>query len=272
MNYGAQIKSQRISQGWTQSELADRCGVTLRTIQRLEKGEVRPSLFTQTRLQDVLGVGFEEEEKDPEFMVNDSVQQNFFKRMQTAIPFLTSNRRVWAGLLLLGLGSFFWKSQFQNSFLENEFYKSISKGFEIQTVNCGSETECDIQVTRKNENGEILWQKTFGGSSYDKATMVLATADQGVLILGSTSSFGQGNYDILLIKVNQNGEFLWQETFGGFFNEYAKNISYLESDAQYRIEGSQQTCTTTNVSEDCEMTRWSFLIDMSGKEVGKIAG
>ncbi len=272
MNYGAQIKSRRISRGWTQSELADRCGVTLRTIQRLEKGEVKPSLFTQTRLHDVLGVGFQEEVKDPEFNQNESLHQNFFKRMQTAIPFLTSSRLAWAGLLLLGLGSFFWKSQFQNPLFEIESSQSISKGFEIQTVNCGSDTECDIQVTRKNENGEILWQKTFGGSSYDKAAMVLATADQGILILGSTSSFGQGNYDILLVKVDQNGEFLWQRTFGGFFNDYAKNISYLESDRQYRIEGSQQTCTTPNVSENCEMTGWSFLIDMSGKEVGEKKG
>lgn len=123
-------------------------------------------------------------------------------------------------------------------------------------------------ISRWPEKTKILWQKTFGGSSYDKAASVLATADQGILILGSTSSFGQGNYDILLIKVDENGEFLWQKTFGGFFNEYAKNISYQESDGRYKIEGSLQTCTTSNVSENCELTEWSFLIDPNGKEVG----
>ncbi len=272
MNYGAQIKSRRISQGWTQSELADRCGVTLRTIQRLEKGEVKPSLFTQTKLQEALGVQFQEEEKDPQSTPNESKHQNIFKRMQTAIPFLSTPRLAWAGVIVLALGSFLWTSQQEDFFTEKGSSKLISTGLEIQTVNCGSDTECDIQVTRKNEKGEILWQKTFGGSSYDKATSVLATADQGILILGSTSSFGQGNYDILLIKVDQNGEFLWQKTFGGFFNEYAKNLSYQESEGQYKIEGSQQTCTTPNVSENCEMTEWSFLIDASGKEVGEING
>ena len=268
MNYGAQIKSRRISQGWTQSELAERCGVTVRTIQRLEKGEVKPSLFTQVKLQEALGVQFQEEEKEPEFTSNESKYQNFYKRMQTAIPFLSSSRLAWAGIIALALGSLLWTSQKQDLFTENGSSNFISNELEIQTINCGSDSECDIQVTRKNKKGEILWQKTFGGSSYDKAASVLPTADRGILILGSTSSFGQGNYDILLIKVDKNGEFLWQKTCVGFLNEYAKNISYQESDGRYKIEGSQQTCTTPNVSENCELTEWSFLIDPSGKEVG----
>lgn len=131
MNYGAKIKSRRISQGWTQSELAERCGVTLRTIQRLEKGEVKPSLFTQVKLQEALGVQFQEEEKEPEFTSNESKYQNFYKRMQTAIPFLSSSRLAWAGIIALALGSLLWTSQKQDLFTENGSSNFISNELEI---------------------------------------------------------------------------------------------------------------------------------------------
>lgn len=40
------IKELRIKKGKTQQQLADDCGITLRTIQRIENGEVKPSLHS----------------------------------------------------------------------------------------------------------------------------------------------------------------------------------------------------------------------------------
>lgn len=40
------IKERRIKKGMTQQQLADDCGITLRTIQRIENGEVKPSLLS----------------------------------------------------------------------------------------------------------------------------------------------------------------------------------------------------------------------------------
>lgn len=267
MNQGTEIKSRRLSRGWTQFELADRCGVTLRTIQRLEKGEVKPSLFTKTKLKEVLEMEFQEDWKDSGFTSKESFTSKSAKLMQTAIQFLNPKSLFLAGLSILAIGSLFWKEQ--SSFSSDLGVPiSISGGLEIQTVNCGTESECDIQVTRKNKNGEILWQKIYGGSSYDKASEVIATFDGGFLIMGSTSSYGQGNYDILLIKTDANGEVQWQKTYGGFFNEYGKTISYGENGNFLQIEGSQQTCSSPNVSENCEMREWSFRIDLDGIELG----
>ena len=54
------IKDFRIKQGLTQQQLADEAGVTLRTIQRIENGEVKPSLHSLNSLGRVLNEDFSE--------------------------------------------------------------------------------------------------------------------------------------------------------------------------------------------------------------------
>lgn len=48
------IKELRIKKGMTQQQLADDCGITLRTIQRIENGEVKPSLHSLNTISKVL--------------------------------------------------------------------------------------------------------------------------------------------------------------------------------------------------------------------------
>lgn len=147
----------------------------------------------------------------------------------------------------------------------NQVFSSIEDQYSVATINCGSETVCDIEVTRKDKDGEILWQNTFGGSSYDRAGEVVSTEDGGCLVVGSTSSIGNGNYDVLLLKIDSKGDLVWQKTYGGFFNEYGKSISKLPDHNGYVIEGTQQTCGTPNVSNDCNDYVWVFEVDEDGE-------
>lgn len=50
----ATIKELRTKKGFTQQQLADETGMTLRTIQRIENGEVKPSLYSLNNLSRVL--------------------------------------------------------------------------------------------------------------------------------------------------------------------------------------------------------------------------
>jgi transcriptional regulator with XRE-family HTH domain len=54
-----QLKEIRTQKGFTQQQLADQTGITLRTIQRIEKGEVKPSLHSLNAISRVLEVDFE---------------------------------------------------------------------------------------------------------------------------------------------------------------------------------------------------------------------
>lgn len=73
----------------------------------------------------------------------------------------------------------------------------------------------NIGVIKLDKNGEIVWQKSIAGTNYDISVSIANTSDNGFIVAGYTNSFGAGSYDIWLIKLDNNGEIIWQKTFGG---------------------------------------------------------
>ena len=83
----------------------------------------------------------------------------------------------------------------------------------------------DVWLIKTNENGDLQWSKTFGGTQYDYGKDVRQTADGGYVITGYTYSFGNGGHDVWLIRTDGNGNLLWDETYGGGGNEYGEGVS-----------------------------------------------
>jgi hypothetical protein len=82
----------------------------------------------------------------------------------------------------------------------------------------------DIWLLRLDLQGNILWQKTYGGSGDENTQSTLQTADGGYVVLGDTFSFGGGDRDIWVLKINSDGSVAWQKTYGGAGAENPKVI------------------------------------------------
>lgn len=61
-------------------------------------------------------------------------------------------------------------------------------------------------VMRLNSFGNLLWAKRFDGINSEAFSTVLTTSDNSYVALGQTNSFGNGRYDIFLVKLDKNGE------------------------------------------------------------------
>ncbi len=71
----------------------------------------------------------------------------------------------------------------------------------------------DFWILRLDSSGNIVWQKTYGGSLEDVATSIQATSDGGFIVAGATDSFGAGSSDFWILKLDSTGhpmaEIVW---------------------------------------------------------------
>lgn len=102
------------------------------------------------------------------------------------------------------LGNLEWQQNFGGSDMDTG--RSVQQLPDGGYIVCGS-TKCwgaglyDIYLVRTDPDGNSLWTRTFGGSNYDYGESVQQTSDNGYIIGGYTKSFGSGEFDIYMIKM-----------------------------------------------------------------------
>ncbi|PCJ88411.1 MAG: hypothetical protein COA57_03285 [Flavobacteriales bacterium] len=82
----------------------------------------------------------------------------------------------------------------------------------------------DVYVLKTDSVGNLEWQQTYGGSDWDFAYSLEKTTDGGYIIAGETYSYGNGNNDVYLLKIDSIGDTVWTKTYGGFAEDFAKSV------------------------------------------------
>ncbi len=83
---------------------------------------------------------------------------------------------------------------------------------------------------------ELIWSRNYGGQYNESAYAGVSVTSGGFVVLGSTYSFGLGDHDIFLIRIDSYGDTLWTRTLGGQLTDYGYDIQ-TTSDGGFIIVG-----------------------------------
>ncbi len=122
-------------------------------------------------------------------------------------------------------GNNLWSKQYGGS--KNDEFKGIVSADNERYLLCGTteskgKGQTDMWLVKVNKNGDVEWEKTFGGYDDDYATHITRSTFD-FLISGYTASKGKGSYDYWVMEVNTQGELKWEQTFGTENSELANN-------------------------------------------------
>lgn len=94
----------------------------------------------------------------------------------------------------------------------------------------------DIYLIKTDQDGNVCWAKTFGGTEAEMARKIKLTKDGNYLLLGTTGSKGAGKSDFNLIKLDTAGNIIWDKTYGSA--NYQDAFDVIEtSDKGFAIVG-----------------------------------
>ncbi|ESU29235.1 hypothetical protein FLJC2902T_06300 [Flavobacterium limnosediminis JC2902] len=132
--------------------------------------------------------------------------------------------------------------------------------------------ETDYWVVKLNSTGSIVWQKTYGGTSFDDIKSVKQTVDGGYIITGDSHSPISGvktensvAWDYWIIKTDATGNIEWQNTIGGNHADMFPHLIICE-DNTYLIAGTSSSPLSGDKTENSygERDYWVVKLDTNG--------
>ena len=127
----------------------------------------------------------------------------------------------------------------------------------------------DFWVLKISEDGNLIWEKSFGGSEIDEGRAITATEDGNFMIVGDTRSSdnnvstNKGAADLWMLKINPEGTILWEKSFGGSSFDVARSISKTQ-DGGFLIAGSSRSADGDVSTNQGQNDAWVLKTNSTG--------
>jgi hypothetical protein len=131
----------------------------------------------------------------------------------------------------------------------------------------------DYWVIKLDTDGNILWQNTYGGDDVDQLHSMVELDDASVILAGRSSSNisgdktedSRGGSDYWIVKIDKNGNKLWDKTYGGSDYEWTGYICKSE-DGGLLLSGESSSNISSEKSENSYGSKdiWILKLDTSG--------
>lgn len=134
------------------------------------------------------------------------------------------------------------------------------------TANHGS---FDYWIVKLDVTGTIQWQKSLGGTSYDKANSIMSTTDGGYIVAGASFSTNgdvtgnHGSYDYWVVKLDNNGAIQWQKCLGGSDVDDSATIQ-TTADGGYVVTGRSFSNDGDVTGNHGASDSWTVKLDATG--------
>ena len=143
---------------------------------------------------------------------------------------------------------------------------SESEDFDISN----SRGSYDFWVVKITNAGELVWERSFGGSGIEIAYDIAKTESNSYLITGHTFSSDEdissnnGEADIWLIHVSDQGDLLWERTYGGNLFDAAQSVDAIGSN-QILIAGNAKSDGLGEIPNSGENDIWLAKTSLQGQ-------
>lgn len=158
-------------------------------------------------------------------------------------------------------GDYTWAKTYSSGGYRNSIY-SIYPASDGGVVTAGtrrasSGAKPDAWIMKLNSDGVVDWSRTYGGQNYEEVPSVLEREDRSIVFAGVTSSFGAGALDVWIVKLDPDGDILWEKTYGGSGYEHAWEVHEM-SDGKLIVAADK---TLTGGNQDS----WALKLESDGE-------
>lgn len=100
----------------------------------------------------------------------------------------------------------------------------------------------DLWVVKLTRNGDLIWQKSIGGTDFDRASKVLSLQNGGCVVVGRTistdndASDNHGMTDAIVVEFDADGNVIQKRCVGGSDDDFLYDI-LLSADGNYVLCG-----------------------------------